>query len=497
MATSRQATIPPPDVIYKIKPDGTKFLDVPEETIEEYPAKLPRHIWERWVSGDGVPVGKEGAKNVARNEYQHWAVFDDYPISDELTPKELDAWLASMPKYVRLTDWWVWKLHFVLDDIAKAPHWKSRLDYYADMGTKRKIKKSRIPCGRPAVVQEADGKYAYVVINGNQELSGDDAARFGYAKFSKEEAISTSVFTLGRNSYFKNHIPTPRSLQGVNSTAIRMFASDDTMPVGGYCIKFLNSSEKWIKYTSAINVKFPPPPPTKLTLQTDTSGTPSLAQKRAGPPSESSGDEDGAGTSDQQANPPLATASRAQPFRSGSKKPRNAGVFNPLGPLVVPPLPSREGSLAPPNTHSVSSMLSSLREFGALGKRGQRAQIHQPASRALSNNEKHLVIQRLKVQQIALWHLDGIVYTMLKPHIDEMIEIQRLAQPTKQQEERYNDLSAHVQSIHKLQEDALEDLDPESKAAITEHSDDHSLTSTMAIVAAADKLDFTKGNFLA
>lgn len=117
-----------------------------------------------------------------------------------------------MPKNVKLTDWWVWKLHLVLRD-KNGP--KIRGGYGADFGTKNRIKQVRSPAGRGAV-GFYNPKWCWLVVNGDRELHGDDGERLHRPviltdRFSE---VSTRYIDAGGTSPYGVLIPIRKNLMG-------------------------------------------------------------------------------------------------------------------------------------------------------------------------------------------------------------------------------------------------------------------------------------------
>ncbi|KAL8819825.1 MAG: hypothetical protein Q9223_001831 [Gallowayella weberi] len=77
-------------------------------------------------------------------------LYDQYPPSDALSMEDLRAWYDKMPRNVKLSDWWLFHAHRLLQD-TKPPGMddkKTRADYPADLGCRKVIKAQRKPCGR-------------------------------------------------------------------------------------------------------------------------------------------------------------------------------------------------------------------------------------------------------------------------------------------------------------------------------------------------------------
>ncbi|KAL8679880.1 MAG: hypothetical protein Q9224_006995, partial [Gallowayella concinna] len=106
-------------------------------------------------------------------------LYDEYPPSDAMPNDELLAWFAKMRRNVKLSDWWVTQAHRLLQDSKPAGLKETRVrsDYPADLATRKGIKSSRIPCGRPATAQDTSGQFFYIIINGMFEMHGDDGNR--------------------------------------------------------------------------------------------------------------------------------------------------------------------------------------------------------------------------------------------------------------------------------------------------------------------------------
>ena len=201
-------------------PEGKK-LQVPGA--EDYTQiKLTRtihEIWDEAKGADGPDIAK-GATSISKETHASMPLFNVHPLHDFLTSQELSTWFTFMPRRVKLSDFWTFHAHRFLEDSkphVDGPNGKTRADYPADLGTRSSIKEKRVPTGRPAVVQDLQGTFRYVILNAIFEMHGDDRGcvnELWVHRGPGAQIKSADTISLGRVALFANAIPKLRMLQG-------------------------------------------------------------------------------------------------------------------------------------------------------------------------------------------------------------------------------------------------------------------------------------------